>query len=143
MLSVFVTERYRLAAAVPGLLLFAAFALRQLFHFVATDQRAATLGLAAGICVSTWFVSLAQRDPALWVLDVYNAGWQALEANDLAAAEKHLALAYRYVPENTEINLALGNLWYERKDFPKGTLFYRTALEMEPRHTDRPSAISA
>ncbi|MFN2476443.1 MAG: tetratricopeptide repeat protein [Chthoniobacterales bacterium] len=133
LLTVFVTERYRLAV-VPGLLLFAAFTIWKLFDFVGRSQVRAASGLAAGICVSTWFVSLPQRDPSLWALDAYNAGWQALETNDTARAEKHLTLAYRYVPENTEINLALGNLWYGRKDFSKAKSFYRAVLELEPRH---------
>ncbi len=133
LLSVFVTERYRLAV-VPGLLLFAAFALWKIFDSIATGRLATTLGLVAAVIVATWFVSQPQRDPSLWALEAYNSGWQALESNNLPLAQKKLELAYRYVPQNPEINLALGNLWLERKDFSRAETFYRATLALEPNH---------
>jgi len=133
LLSVFVTERYRLAA-VPGLLLFAAFALWKLFDFTATGRVANALGLAAAILLSTWLVSLPQRDPSLWALEAYNSGWQALESNNLPLAEAKLERAYRYVPQNAEINLALGNLWLARKNLPRAEEYYLATLQLDPRH---------
>jgi tetratricopeptide (TPR) repeat protein len=133
LLSVFVTERYRLAV-VPGLLLFAAFTILTIFNLITTRRVAAALGLVAAVIVATWFVSQPQRDPSLWALEAYNSGWQALESNNLPLAQKKLELAYRYVPQNPEINLALGNLWLERKDFARAEHYYLATLQLDPRH---------
>ena len=119
---------------VPGLLLFAAFALWKIFDSIATGRLAAALGLVAAVIAATWFVSQPQRDPSLWALEAYNSGWQALESNNLPLAQKKLELAYRYVPQNSEINLALGNLWLERSDLAKAEGFYRATLALEPKH---------
>lgn len=133
LLTVFVTERYRLAA-VPGLLLFGAFALWKLWEFCVSHRYADAAGLLAAISVSTWFVSLPQRDPSLWALDAYNSGWQALESGNLPLAREKLQLAYAYVPANAEINLALGNLALERGDAATAERYYTDAVRIEPTH---------
>jgi hypothetical protein len=133
LLAVFVTERYRLAV-VPGLLLFAVFGLSILWKScVAGDYR----GLAIYVTLligSTIFVSWPQRDPSLWALDAYNSGWQALESNNLVLAEKKLALAYAYVPENSETNFALGNLRLAQGKPGDAELFYRATLQIDTEH---------
>ena len=109
LLSVFVTERYRLAA-VPGLLLFAAFGLWTLWREIATARyREAAIFLLL-LFGSTAFVSLPQRNPTFWSLDSYNSGVRALESNNLRLARQKLDLAYAYSPANAGINFALGNL---------------------------------
>ncbi len=133
LLSVFVTERYRLAA-VPGLLLFAAFALWKLWEFCATARFAHAGGMLAGIAASTLLVSIPQRDPGLWALEAYNSGWQALEAGNLTLAQRKLELAYAYVPDNAETNLALGNLWLQRQDRARARSFYEVTLNLDPDH---------
>jgi tetratricopeptide (TPR) repeat protein len=133
LLSVFVTERYRLAA-VPGLLVFAAFAAWKLWEYCASLRYGRAAALAAGFGAATLIVSIPQRDPSLWALDAYNSGWQALEANNLPLAERKLELARAYVPHNAEINLALGNLWFAHKDFARAEHFYLAALQIDPRH---------
>jgi tetratricopeptide (TPR) repeat protein len=133
LLSVFVTERYRLAV-VPGLLLFSAFALWSLFDLIASNRLVKAVGLGAAVVVAASLVSLPQRDPCLWALEAYNSGWQALESNNLPLAQQKLELAYRYVPQNTEINLALGNLWLGRKEPARAEAFYRATLALEPNH---------
>ena len=133
LLTVFVTERYRLAA-VPGLLLFASFAIWRLWKLCTIRRYRTAAGVAAAMVAGAVFVSIPQRDPALWALDAYNSGWQALESGNLELAQKKLELAYAYVPHNSEINLALGNLHYERKDLAKADAYYRATLAIEPRH---------
>lgn len=133
LLTVFVTERYRLAAA-PGLLLFAAFGLWQFWRNCSLGEyRSAGIYLGA-LAAATLFVSQPQRDPALWALDAYNSGWQALDSENLALAQEKLELARAYVPDNAEINLALGNLWMARRDTARAELFYRATLAIEPEH---------
>src|SRR5205823_1751838 len=79
-------------------------------------------------------VAWPQRDRSLWALDAYNSGWQALESNNLPLAEKKLAVAYAYVPENPETLFALGNLRFAQNDPRAAQSFYRSALNLDPHH---------
>lgn len=133
LLPVFITERYRLAA-VPGLLLFAAFGLSIFWEACATRQlrfAAAYITLLVG---STIFVAWPVRDPSLWALDTYNSGWQAFESGDLPLAEQKLQLAYAYVPENAETNFALGNLRLAQGKKAEAKSFYLATLRLDPTH---------
>jgi 4-amino-4-deoxy-L-arabinose transferase-like glycosyltransferase len=133
LLSVFVTERYRLAA-VPGLLLFAAAGTWELWNNLVTGNYhrvALYLGLLAA---STGFVSLPQREPSLWALDSYNSGLRAMQSKDLTSAERRLDLAYAYVPQNAELNFALGNLRLAQGNISAAKGFYLATLRLDPRH---------
>jgi tetratricopeptide (TPR) repeat protein len=133
LLGVFVTERYRLAA-VPGLLLFAAAGVWE-FWRAAVNANYLRAGLYLVILlVSTWLVSIPQREPSLWALESYNSGWRALQSNKLALAEEKLDLAYAYVPENAELNFALGNLRLAQNNKNAAKGFYLAALRLDPRH---------
>jgi hypothetical protein len=133
LLPVFVTERYRLAV-VPGLLLFAGFGFSILWESCALRNYRRLAVYGALLIGSTILVSWPRRDASLWALDAYNSGWQALESNDLAQAEKKLGLAYAYVPENAEIDFALGNLRLAQDDAASAKSFYRAALRFDPKH---------
>ena len=85
-------------------------------------------------CRCAWFVSLPQTSPALWSLDYYNTGIKALETKNLESAQRKLEMAYRYVPENSEVNFALGNLWLEKGDTARTKDFYRQAIAINARH---------
>jgi cytochrome c-type biogenesis protein CcmH/NrfG len=132
-LPVFVTERYRLAA-VPGLLLFAAFGLHALWQTCSLGQYrtpAVYLGLLAA---ASFFVSLPRQDPSLWATEAYNSGRQALDSNNLPVAELHLLRAYSYVPDNAETNFALGNLRLAQGDRAGAKSFYRATLNIDAKH---------
>jgi len=132
-LTVFVTERYRLVV-VPGLLIFALIGLSTFWEkIVASDLRTAALYLII-LLPSTTFVAWPQKDPSLWALDSYNAGWQALESNNLPLAESKLALAYAYVPDNSETLFALGNLRLAQSNSGAAAEFYRAVLALDPKH---------
>jgi tetratricopeptide (TPR) repeat protein len=133
LLVVFITERYRIVAA-PGLLIFAAFGLSIFWQACAASRLSVTASYMALLIGSTIFVSWPQRDPALWALDAYNSGWQALESNNLLLAEKKLALAYAYVPNNSETVFALGNLRLAQDHVQDAQSFYRAALRIDPQH---------
>ena len=90
-----------------------------------------TLTLLAG---STVCVAWPQRNPSLWALDAYNSGWQALESNNLQLAEKKLAVAYSYVPDNSETLFALGNLRLAENNSAAAQSFYRAVLNLDPKH---------
>ena len=133
LLGVFITERYRLVA-VPGLLVFAAFGLSTLWQALsARALKTATIYLAL-LFPATIFVAWPQRNPSLWALDAYNSGWQALESNNLPLAEKKLAVAYAYVPDNSETLFALGNLRLTQNVPTEAASFYRAALDLDPQH---------
>jgi tetratricopeptide (TPR) repeat protein len=133
LLTVFVTERYRVAA-VPGLLLGASFGVSELWQgCVSAKYSRAALYLIL-LLAATLFVSIPQKDPGLWALDAYNAGWQALQVQDLPLAERKLKLAYSYVPENAEINFALGNLSLAQKELEKAESYYAATLHLNSKH---------
>jgi tetratricopeptide (TPR) repeat protein len=133
LMPVFVTERYRLAA-VPGLLLLAAFGLWEFWSFLSRARWAPALsyacaGVAAAFCVAT-----PPADAALWSLDFYNTGVKALDQQDYPGARRDLEKAFRYVPENTEVNFCLGLLWQSQGDERRAKIFYKRALTLNPRH---------
>jgi hypothetical protein len=133
LLTVFVTERYRLVA-VPGLLVFAAFGLSLLWQACATSRLATVAAYLALLAGSTLFVAWPQRSPSLWALDAYNSGWQALESNNLPLAEKKLAVAYAYVPGNSETIFALGNLRLAEGHPDEAAAFYHAVIRIDPEH---------
>lgn len=132
-LPVFITERYRLAA-VPGLLLFAAFGLETLWQHCSLGRYRAVAAYLGLLLAAAVLVTLPRQDPSLWAMEAYNSGRQALEANNLPLAELHLQRAYSYVPDNAETNLALGNLRLAQGDRASAKSFYRAALQAEPKH---------
>ncbi|MEY2545289.1 MAG: hypothetical protein QOG48_406 [Verrucomicrobiota bacterium] len=133
LLPVFVTERYRLPI-VPGLLVFAATGLSILYESITHPKKRTAFTYFALLLAATLFVSWPQRDRALWALDAYNSGRQALESNNYAAAERKLLLAYAYVPDNAETNFALGNLHLAQKQPDAASAFYRETLHFDPHH---------
>src|SRR6266705_6266222 len=133
LLGVFITERYRLVA-VPGLLIFAVLGLSILRKgFAAREFKNAVIYLAL-VTLATIFVAWPQRDRSLWALDAYNSGWQALESNNLSLAEKKLAVAYAYVPDNSETLFALGNLRLAQQKTDDAQAFYWAVLSIDPKH---------
>jgi Tfp pilus assembly protein PilF len=86
LMSVFVTERYRMAAA-PGLMILGFFGVWQLWlnlvrgHWIGAG---AYMALAVG---ASYFVSIPRTDPGNWALDFYNAGTRAFASSLYAQAE--------------------------------------------------------
>ena len=133
LLSVFVTERYRLAA-VPGLLLFAAFAIWRLWEALVVAHYACAAMCSALLVISAVAVSGRRGDAELWAVEPYNSGLQALEAGRLGAAERKLRLAHAYVPDNAELNFALANLDLARGNRTQATIQYRRTLALDAGH---------
>jgi Tfp pilus assembly protein PilF len=133
LLTVFVTERYRLAA-VPGLLLFAAYGLWELWQSVATARYRMAGLFVFLLFFGTAFVSMPQKDPTLWALDTYNSGLQALDAQQIELARRKLDLAYAYSPHNAEINFAEGNLHLALQETEAAKSYYFSALRLDPGH---------
>ena len=115
LMPVFVTERYRMAA-VPGLLIIASFGLWKLWRDLRIAQWKGAATYGAMSAAAALFVSWPQSDRGLWALDSCNTGIKETEAGKIEEAQKHLERAYALVPENSEINFALGNLWWKKRD---------------------------
>ena len=133
LLTVFVTERYRLAA-VPGLLLFASFAIWELWRQLALARYGEAAVFTLLLFGATAFVSLPQKDDSLWALDSYNSGIQALKMGQLAVAKRKLDLAYAYSPRNAEVNFAEGNLRVALGEKQRAKSFFFAALLLDPKH---------
>ena len=165
-LPVFVTERYRLAA-VPGLMILGVAGL-WVFWDNCIQSRWKSAGIYVVLCVgAAWFVSISPKDLetgkpdiGLWSLDFYKAGIRATTASTLELerknpdgareaidrAQRSLETAYAYVPNNADIDFALGNVWLTRATFPwtdaqtkaadqdLARTCYRQALQLNPRH---------
>jgi tetratricopeptide (TPR) repeat protein len=159
LLPVFVTERYRLAA-VPGLMILGVGGI-WIFWENLVVARWSAAGIYVLLCAgAAWFVSIPRDDIGLWSLDHYKAGIRATTAGQLEIdrknfaaagqafdrAQRNLETAYAYVPDNADIDFALGNLWLARGSAPevpeqtatadrtKAKSFYRRALKLSPRH---------
>jgi Tfp pilus assembly protein PilF len=133
LLTVFVTERYRLAI-VPGLLIFAALGLCILWRSLVAGRYITIAAYVSLLLTSTLVTSWPQRDPSLWALDAYNSGQQALEAGDLPRAEQKLLLARSYVATNPETNFALGNLRLAQGQNQLAASLYLTTLTFDQNH---------
>jgi tetratricopeptide (TPR) repeat protein len=133
LLMVFVTERYRLAA-VPGLLLSASFGVVWLWQNLAHAKYSRVALYLAVLAAATLFISIPQKDPGLWALDAYNAGWQALQSKNLTLAEKKLQVAYAYAPDNSEVNFATGNLRLAQGKIEEAKAAYGASLRLNPRN---------
>ncbi|HEV8422949.1 MAG TPA: tetratricopeptide repeat protein [Chthoniobacterales bacterium] len=133
LLTVFVTERYRLAA-VPGLLLFGAYGIVELWRRIEMRRYQGALVFVAILVGSTLFISMPQRDPTLWALDSYNSGIRALDAGRLTLAQDKFERAYAYSPNNAELNFALGNLCLAKGKSDRAKKFYSATLSLNPTH---------
>lgn len=132
-LTVFVTERYRLAA-VPGLLIFAAYGLWAFAHHCAQVRLKPLIAYTGLLTLAVMLVTRPKGDPSLWALDAYNSGIMAMDLHRYERAEKKLSLAYEYAPNNAEVNFALGNLRLAEGDIAKASAFYLTTLRLDERH---------
>lgn len=141
-LTVFVTERYRLAA-VPGLLVLAAAGLWQFAGWLTARRWVPAVSYAAIAIGAAWYVSIPRPDTSLWALDQYKAGIRATAAGDFDRAQRNLEAAFSYVQDNADINFALGNLWLEKSRHSteakeprlfraKAALYYQRTLKIDP-----------
>jgi tetratricopeptide (TPR) repeat protein len=133
MLSVFVTERYRLAA-VPGLLIGASYLIYTFFDWVIHSRWLRVTGTAVATLASAFYVTMPRHDPGFWSLDHYKGGIRALDLGEMTRARTELETAYAYASKNAEINFALGNYWLTNGNLPQAKSFYRAALELDGNH---------
>ena len=132
LMTVFITERYRMAA-VPGLLLLGSFGAVEVWREL-RDRHWGTLTAYAGVLAMACLLVNRPVDQGLLYLDDYNSSLSDLEQNRLDRAQHKLERVLTGNPENAETNFALGNLWLARGDRDKAKNFYRRTLQLDPRH---------
>ncbi len=132
LMTVFVTERYRMAA-VPGLLLLGSFGLVECWREV-RDRRWTTVAIYAGVLLAAGGLVSRPVDTQLSLVDEYNSARADLDQNRLDRAQRKLEHVMAGNPDNAETNFALGNLWLAKGDRDKAKGFYRRTLQLDPRH---------
>lgn len=133
LMPVFVTERYR-SAMVPGLMIGGAFGLQAAWGAVRAREWRWPVLWSAGVAVMAWVAAWKPSDPRLLALAPYNAGIKLLAAEDLEEAAPRLERAAELVPNNGEVQFALGNLRYRQKRPEAAREHYLAALELIPEH---------
>jgi tetratricopeptide (TPR) repeat protein len=132
LMTVFVTERYRMAA-VPGLLLLGAFGLMELWREIPAARWRPVAVYAAAFAGSVVLVCWPV-DAALRSVDEFNSSLADLEQNRLGRAQEKLERVYAAHPNNAETAFALGNLWLAKGDRDRAKYFYRRTLQLDPQH---------
>ncbi len=145
LLTVFVTERYRLAA-MPGLLLLGSFGLVEAGRalaalFARTPDAApwqrpalATVALYAAALVGATFATHRAVPPDLSCHDLYNSSLTDIENNRFDRALEKLERVRAQVPANAETYFAMGNAWVGKEDFKHAMVCYRRVIALDPRH---------
>ena len=138
LMTVFVTERYRLAA-VPGLLLLGGFGLGELWREIAAGtllrpgHRAAAAGYAL-VLLAAVAVTHRPVDPAVRHINDYNGALADIDNHRLDRAQGKLTRVLADNPNNAETFFALGNIALERGDRDRAKSYYRRTLQLDPAH---------
>ena len=138
LMTVFVTERYRLAA-VPGLLLLGAFGLVELTRVAAAGNlprpphRAAAAAYALALAAAA-AIALRPVDPAVRHINEFNGALADIDNHRLDRAEAKLTRVLADNPNNAETYFALGNIALDRGDRDRAKFYYRQTLQLDPGH---------
>jgi len=133
LLPVFVTERYRMAAA-PGLAILAGVGITALAVAIATRRGRASLFLLLGAVGGLVLATVASPPQKAWSVVAYNSGIAALKHGHLALARQRLEASLARSPHHHEVILALGNYHMEKGDAARAQTLYLLAYRIEPRN---------
>ena len=145
LLTVFVTERYRLAA-VPGLLLLGSFGVVEMAGELATlttrwrtpvaarPFAAVTAGLYTLVFAAAVFATHRPVGSDLRSLDSYNSSLADIEQGKYDRAINKLQHVLQDVPDNAETYFALGNAYLGQEDFEHAKACYRRTVQLDPQH---------
>ncbi len=133
LLTVFITERYRLAA-VPGLLLLGSYGVVEACRLAAACRWVFAAVYAFLVVGAALLVSRPLPDPGLLYLDDYNSGVADLESNHLERARAKLERVYVHNPNNAETAFAMGNLSMAIGHPQEARNFYARTLRLDPQN---------
>ena len=149
LMTVFVTERYRLAA-MPGLLLLGGFGLveagSELLALVRRWSAAPAAGVplgrpaVAGVALYALVLqgaAFATHRPVAEDLqghDLYNSSLADIDEGRFDRALTKLARVAEISPHNAETYFAMGNAWLGKDDFAHAVACYRQTVELDSRH---------
>lgn len=131
LMTVFITERYRLASA-PGLLVLAAVGAGELWR-AAQGREWRLPALYAGMLAAGLLVVGRPVEKRLLGLDEYNAAVGDMAEGRVDRAQQRLERVYRMTPDSAAVNFALGNVWFERGNRDRAKYYYRRTLQLDPR----------
>ena len=132
LLTVFVTERYRMAV-VPGLLLLASFGLVEIWRDLSARQWRAIAIYGVALVAAVLIVE-RPVEAGLQTLDEYNSSLTDLEQGRLDLAQQKLQRSLASNPDSAETNFAMGNVFLARGDRDSAKKFYRRTLQLDPNH---------
>ena len=132
LMTVFITERYRMAA-VPGLLLLGSFGAVECWREIHRQQWLTPVVYAGALALACVLVN-QPVDPGVRFVDDYNSALADMEQGRLDRAQQKLERVLAANPDNAENQFALGNLWLARGNRDKAKGFYRRTLQLDPRH---------
>ena len=132
LLTVFVTERYRMAV-VPGLLLLGSFGVLEVWRDLSARRWRGALVYGV-VLVTALLIVERPVDPSLLHLDEYNSSLTDLEQGRFDRAQHKLERALTANPDNAETNFALGNVYLAEHDRDRAKKYYRRTLELDPQH---------
>lgn len=133
LLTVFITERYRMAAA-PGLLLLGAYGMWTAVRWLQAGRTRPALFYAVALTCAGVFVFWPQSSLELRTLDDYNTALADMRAERFDRAQAKLERVEATRPDNAENLFALGNLWLARGDHARAKEYYRRVLKLAPGH---------
>ena len=145
LLTVFVTERYRLAA-MPGLLLLGSFGLVEAVGELAAlvtrgwavsparRLAAGTVALYAVVLVGAAFATHRPWPADLRSHDLYNSSLADIEDGQYDRALDKLDRVLAEVPDNAETYFAMGNAWLGKEDYNRAAVCYRDTIALDGRH---------
>lgn len=133
LMTVFITERYRLAAA-PGLAMLAGVGLAGIASAICTRQFRRLILPGIGALIGLAMTAFPLPPATVWGVGDFNAGLANLRLEQFNRARTRLERALAHSPGNPEVIFSLANYYREVGDRPIAAHLYKRTLDLNPRH---------
>ncbi len=132
LMPVFITERYRLAAA-PGLIVLGSYGLWRLWTAV-TDRRWPEIGLRLAVLAGAAACVYLPKTDAPLAMEAYNLAIAEIEVRQYDRALQHLEQARALRPTSGQIYTTIGSIYQIKEDRETAKKYYQAALKFDPRN---------
>jgi len=132
LIPVFITERYRMAAA-PGLLILGVVGISFGIEAVLERRWFAFARYISGACIAFAVVFLPKTD-APHSMELYNLGIAELEVRQLDRAERHLLEVQTLAPDSPPLLASLGELYQMKGNHEEARKYYQRALQHDSKN---------